>query len=103
MLGRPAAKSRYNNRMGSDTAQPRTTKTTLTALIEPDARDPDEILTGKLRLSLSLFHDGVRMKRASLERAFPEASRRAIDDKLRAWLLDRPHDRPGVPAAWPRR
>jgi hypothetical protein len=75
----------------------------LAALITPDRRDDSERVARNLELTFELFHDGVAMKRASLERAFPSASPEELDAKIAAWLLDRPHDRPGVPGKWPRR
>ena len=74
----------------------------LRELITPDSRSPREQLEGKLRISLARFHDGVSMKQAKLEREFPDDTPEEIQAKLSAWLLDRPHDQPGVPVTWPR-
>jgi hypothetical protein len=59
-------------------------------------------LLERLQLALELQQDGIEMKRQSLRRAHPRASRAEIERRLEAWLLDRPLDAPGGVVAWPR-
>jgi hypothetical protein len=89
--------------MNRESMQMSTGKSGLTTFVKPDSRDATAQLAGRLELSLMLFHDGVAVKRANLERSFPTDSPEEIEVRLRDWLLDRPHDQPGVPAPWPRR
>jgi Rv0078B-related antitoxin len=55
----------------------------------------------KLRTALVMQAEGLAMKRLSLRREFPGASRAQIDRRLREWMLDRPLDAPGRPVPWP--
>ena len=44
----------------------------------------------KLRLAFELHEAGVSLMRQNLRRRFPEASEQAIDERLQAWLEERP-------------
>lgn len=44
----------------------------------------------RLEAALELFEDGVALMRENLRRADPEASEDDIEQRLRAWLRDRP-------------
>ena len=99
------ARSSYNESMDSesvDTSVNKSATVRIADLVTPDTRSPSEQLAARLRLSLRLFQDGVIMKRANLQRAFPDASPEEIQEKLSAWLLHRSHDQPGVRGTWPR-
>jgi hypothetical protein len=56
----------------------------------------------RLRVALALSADGFAMKRLSLRRRHPRASRAEIERLLEAWLADRPPDAPGRIVPWPR-
>ena len=47
------------------------------------------------RAHAELAETGVEMKRQNLRRAYPTETAEEIDDRLRAWLGDRPLDAPG--------
>ncbi len=55
-----------------------------------------------LRMALEMFDLGVDMKRQQLKRAHPELDDAAIEDRIDAWLVDKPID-PTVPGAVVRR
>jgi hypothetical protein len=44
----------------------------------------------RLRLALDLHDEGVALMRLNLRRRHPEAPEEEIDERLRAWLEDRP-------------
>lgn len=50
----------------------------------------------KLRVALEMQDLGIQIMKSNLRRRFPDASDEEIRDRLRAWLLDRPPDAPGV-------
>jgi len=60
----------------------------------------------RLRLALDLFAAGEALMREGLRRRFPSASPAEIDDRLDAWLAERPGaehgDAAGRPVTWPR-
>jgi len=63
-------------------------------------------LAENLRITFALHEAGVAMMRQNLRRRFPDATDEEIEDRLRAWLRERPGaehgDGEGVPVAWPR-
>jgi hypothetical protein len=63
-----------------------------------------ETASDRLRLSIDMFKFGLSVKEAQLRRDNPRLGPRAIEAKLRAWLLDKPA--PGGSdlrrVAWPR-
>jgi hypothetical protein len=61
------------------------------------------IAAGRLRLALALHDDGVRLMRQNFRRRHPDETDDEIDERVRAWLLDRPPDAPGRSVSWPRR
>jgi hypothetical protein len=60
----------------------------------------------RLRLALDLFAAGEALMRQNLRRRFPAASEAEIEERLTAWLSDRPGaergDAVGRPVPWPR-
>ena len=58
------------------------------------------------RLALDLFEAGEAMMRQNLRRRFPSASTEEIEERLAAWLSERPGaeygDAVGRPTTWPR-
>jgi len=60
----------------------------------------------RYRLLLDLFEAGEEIMRQSLRRRFADASEAEIEDRLTAWLHERPGaehgDADGQPARWPR-
>ena len=60
----------------------------------------------RLHLALELFAAGEAMMRQNLRRRFSTASASEIEDRLVAWLSERPGaeigDAAGHPGAWPR-
>lgn len=60
----------------------------------------------RLRLALELFEAGESMMRQNLRRRFPSASAEEIEERLEAWLSERPGaecgDAVGRPTTWPR-
>jgi hypothetical protein len=60
----------------------------------------------RLRLTLDLFAAGEEIMRQNLRRRFPEANAAEIEDRLAAWLSERPGaergDAAGRPGTWPR-
>jgi hypothetical protein len=60
----------------------------------------------RLRLALDLFAAGEALMRQNLRRRFPEASAAEIEERLAAWLSERPGaefgDAEGRPTSWPR-
>jgi hypothetical protein len=70
-----------------------------------DAKGRDETID-RLHLALDLYAAGEAMMRQNLRRRFPAASPAEIEDRLMAWLSERPGaeigDAPGRAAAWPR-
>lgn len=44
----------------------------------------------RLRMALAMFEDGVALMRQNLRRAHPEASDEEIEQRLGAWLRERP-------------
>jgi hypothetical protein len=73
----------------------------------PDV-EPEAPLTpaDKLRLSLDMFTYGCEIMRQNLRRADPAAGDALIEERLRAWLRERPGaehgDGVGKPVSWPR-
>jgi hypothetical protein len=67
----------------------------------------EQLLVQRLRLTLQLHEEGVRLMRQNLRRRYPGASDADIDGRLHAWLTERPGaefgDGVGMPGAWPRR
>jgi hypothetical protein len=67
---------------------------------------PTDDAAGRLRLALDLFAAGEALMRQSLRRRFPEAEAAEIEDRLVAWLSERPGaelgDAAGRPGTWPR-
>jgi len=65
-----------------------------------------EGLAERLRLTLRLHDEGVRLMRQNLRRRHPEATDEEIERRLREWLSERPGaergDAEGVPVSWPR-
>jgi hypothetical protein len=65
-----------------------------------------EAAARRLRLALDLFRTGEEMMRQRLRREHPDLSEREIEQRLVAWLRERPGaehgDSPGKPVAWPR-
>ena len=45
---------------------------------------------GRLRAALELYETGVAMMRQNLRRRHPQAGTKEIDERLEAWLLERP-------------
>lgn len=70
-----------------------------------DAGAPGEVVE-RLHLALELFAAGEAMMRQNLRRRFPAASAEEIEDRLVAWLSERPGaesgDGAGRPGTWPR-
>jgi len=70
------------------------------------AEDPD-VLARRLRATLLLHEDGVRLMRQNLRRRHPDENDEEIERRLRDWLSERPGaefgDAQGRPVAWPRR
>ncbi|WP_437512378.1 hypothetical protein [Sorangium sp. So ce1099] len=70
-----------------------------------DTADPTR-LAEKLRLAFDLHEAGVTLMRQNLRRRLPEATETEIDERLAAWLLERPGaefgDAEGQPVPWPR-
>jgi predicted nucleotidyltransferase len=64
------------------------------------------VLGERLRLTLQLHEDGVRLMRQNLRRRDPGATTEEIDRRLRDWLSQRPGaelgDAQGRPVTWPR-
>lgn len=60
-----------------------------------------ETVADRLALTLGLFEFGVDMMAANLRRRYPGATHDEIEDRLEAWLAERPGaeqgDGPGVP------
>ena len=60
-----------------------------------------------LELAFELYQAGEDMMRARLRREHPDESEVAIEERLRAWLSERPGaehgDAVGRPGTWPRR
>jgi hypothetical protein len=58
----------------------------------------------RLRITLELFESGVSLMRENLRRRHPTESKRQIEERLRAWLRDRPGaehgDCVGRPVDW---
>jgi hypothetical protein len=54
------------------------------SLDQPDT--PSRPAAQRLREALSLFEDGVEMKRRNLKRRFPEASEVELEERLLSWL-----------------
>jgi hypothetical protein len=52
--------------------------------------DQAAIAAEKLRIALDMFSLGESFMRQNLRRAFPLASDTEIDEKIQAWLLERP-------------
>jgi hypothetical protein len=52
--------------------------------------DATALAVERLRTALDLFDTGVRMRRAALKRELPHASEAEIDQRLAAWLRERP-------------
>jgi hypothetical protein len=52
--------------------------------------DADALAADRLRTALDLFDTGVRMRRAALKRELPHASEAELDERLAAWLRERP-------------
>jgi len=61
----------------------------------------------RLRTALDLFEAGERAMRESLRRRHPNETPAQIEDRIRAWLAERPGaefgDAVGVARPWPRR
>ena len=59
----------------------------------------------RLRTAFDLFEAGERMMRQKLRREHPDATDREIEEKLLAWLCERPGaehgDAVGKPLSWP--
>lgn len=49
-----------------------------------------EVAVTRLRTAFDLFEAGERMMRQKLRREHPDATDREIEEKLLAWLCDRP-------------
>ncbi|MCB1036568.1 MAG: hypothetical protein KDD47_22275 [Acidobacteria bacterium] len=68
--------------------------------------DP-ELAVSRLYTAFELFEAGVRMMRQNLRRRYPVAGDEEVEERLNAWLSDRPGarygDAEGVPGKWPRR
>ncbi len=60
----------------------------------------------RLRLALDLFEAGESVMRQNLRRRFPSATPEEIEERLDAWLSERPGaeygDAVGRPTTWPR-
>ncbi|MFI5394886.1 MAG: hypothetical protein ACHQ9S_05080 [Candidatus Binatia bacterium] len=60
----------------------------------------------RLRLALDLFEAGESLMRQNLRRRFPSASAEEIEERVDAWLSERPGaefgDAVGRPTTWPR-
>lgn len=65
-----------------------------------------DVLVQRLRMTLQLHEEGVRLMRQNLRRRDPGASPEEIDRRLREWLSERPGaefgDAQGRPVTWPR-
>ena len=63
-------------------------------------------LSAKLVTAIELSDLAVEVRRQKLIRAFPEENQESIEERLRAWLLERPGaphgDGVGVSVSWPR-
>ena len=81
-----------------------TSASRLLTLVRPDPRTTREQVSEKLRLCFALFHDGLKMKRASIKRSFPSASDEEIEQKIILWLYDTPkrQTEEWELASWPR-
>ena len=64
-----------------------TTSDRLRALIQ---RVPELSEAEKLRQAIEMVDAGVEMMRLNLRRQFPDESEDSIEERLRAWLRDRP-------------
>lgn len=53
-----------------------------------DLNDP--IYAKRLLIALDLAESGIQMRRAQLERRYPDESKEEIQERLKAWLLTRP-------------
>ncbi len=53
-------------------------------------RQDDEACAERLRVALDLAASGIEMRRAQLKRRFPEETSAQIDERLNAWLRQRP-------------
>lgn len=53
-------------------------------------RQDDEACAERLRIALDLAASGIEMRRAQLKRHFPEETSTQIDERLNAWLRERP-------------
>jgi hypothetical protein len=53
-----------------------------------DLKDP--IYAQRLLIALDLAESGIQMRRAQLERRYPDESKEEIKERLKAWLLTRP-------------
>jgi hypothetical protein len=66
-----------------------------------------ERVARNLRLTLALHDEGVRLMRQNLRCRHPDLTDSEIDQRLRAWLSERPGaehgDGVGRPGRWPRR
>jgi hypothetical protein len=67
--------------------------------------EPNDTPLERMRLTLDLFQTGENLMRQNLRRKFPSASEEEIEDRLVAWLRDRPGaeggDAPGRIIPWP--
>jgi len=70
-----------------------------------DARSREEAAE-RLRLALSLFAAGEAMMRQNTRRRLPDAGAAELEQRVIAWLSERPGaefgDAVGLPGAWPR-
>lgn len=71
--------------------------------IQEDPRPADQQVRDRLLAALSLYEEGLEIRRASLRREHPGASDAEIASRLSAWLADRRREAPGRRATWPRR
>lgn len=64
------------------------------------------VLVERLRTTLRLHDEGVRLMRQNLRRRHPQAGDEEIERRLREWLSERPGaefgDAQGRPVSWPR-
>ena len=69
------------------------------------AQDP-KVLVQRLRTAFQLHDEGVALMRQNLRRRHPDESDEQIEQRLQAWLRERPGaefgDGEGRPGTWPR-
>lgn len=60
--------------------------------------EPELTPAEKLRVALDLMEAGIALMRQNLRRRYPTESQQEIDQRLQAWLLERPPAELGEPS-----